>query len=725
MIDTSSAGSSRPRGGLGSSRPCGGQTPYCFPRAGHKGRGYQRCSLFKSKIQSRRAGIKSKIGLSAALLGLLVVCRPAAAELPPAWAALPDETALVVRLPGGAAFIDALRRQTKLGAVLLSQDRLDRAADAILSESQEGWDELRQALGRYELKPEDWQDLVRGEVGFAVAMEPRTEREPLFVGLGWLDAGEDLSRRLLAAMQAVVAEHADEPNTLVRDDLQLGGIEVTHLAGPILTTETPKLDFTPGPGGALSQEELQARIAEHQKRLQEAKREETDRMHFFVSRIEGRLLFGLTFPQSTARVRAMRKEGAESIDWDKVSGLEAATAMFGRFLSAQNGPDTGRTAALLATPGVGESLPGGVELIEIIGDPRPLAELAALDATGRARRVIEGLGLTSLGPFALRTSLDGAVLRSAVSLSAPAPRKGIVGLLDQAGVTPEPPAWVPASADEYQEISFDLGKAYASMKQLAKEQAGQQGEQAFSQIEGAAQLFWQVDIPALVASLGQQISLVSFPAKAGTEPANTPAAAAPTARLGIVVAVHDEQPWKKLLDQLAASRSGGLQAVEEQGFSGYRLSRSGLEVGIFLADGQLVVGIGPGVSESLLSVLRNPPAASAAMRTSGLVEQARALLPPQKCLWYSLAGGSSGADIRQALQTLLNQLASPVPFAAPPGAEGLPAAADPKLAALVTKLKELLPTDEELDGTVGVSVSQTVVTDQGLVIQSALELPAP
>ena len=656
----------------------------------------------------------------------------AAAELPPAWAALPDETALVVRLPGGAAFIDALRQQTKLGAVLLSQDRLDRAANVMVSESPEEWDELRQTLGRYDLKPEDWLDLVRGEAGFAIALEPRAEREPLVVGLGWLDAGEDVSRRLVAALQAVVAEHADEPHTLVRDDLQLAGIEVTHLVGPILTKEAPQIDFTPGASGVLSPEELQTRIAEHQKRLAEANREETDRMHFFVARLEGRLLFGLTFPQSTKKVRALRKAGADTIDWDEVTGLEAATATFGRFLSAQNGPGTGRMDGLLSTPGVGENLPAGAALVEIVGDPRPLVKLADLDHTGGARRAIEAAGLASLGPFALRISLDGAVLRSSAVLSAPAPRSGVVGLLDQAELTPDPPDWVPASADEYQEISFDAGKAYASFKQFAKQQSGPKGGQAFDQIESVVRLLAGADLTALLDSLGRQFSFVSFPAKAGAQAAgDEPASAASAARVGIVVPLNDEQIWKQLLDHFAGSRTGGLQAVEEQGFGGYRLSLAGQDVGIFLVDRRLVVGIGPGVSESLLSVLRTPPEAGAAMRTSGLVERARALLPLEKCLSYSLSGASSGADLRQELQALIDQLTSPARFAA-----GAPyptqanvgddaIATGPKHAALVGKLKELVPAEDQLEGAVGVSVSQAVVNEQGLVLQSALELPAP
>ncbi len=39
------------------------------------------------------------------------------------------------------------------------------------------------------------------------------------------------------------------------------------------------------------------------------------------------------------------------------------------------------------------------------------------------------------------------------------------------------------------------------------------------------------------------------------------------------------------------------------------------------------------------------------------------------------------------------------------------------------KVKELLPSDEELDGATGANVSRMIVNQHGLVYQSALELP--
>ena len=45
--------------------------------------------------------------------------------------------------------------------------------------------------------------------------------------------------------------------------------------------------------------------------------------------------------------------------------------------------------------------------------------------------------------------------------------------------------------------------------------------------------------------------------------------------------------------------------------------------------------------------------------------------------------------------------------------------------ALVAKIKALLPGDDELEGVLGVSVSQAAVSSHGLQLQSALEMPAP
>lgn len=666
---------------------------------------------------------------SAALALVCAVTFPSSghAELPASWMALPEETVAMLRVPSAVAFFDALRKQTKLGSLLLSDERVQGAIEAIQSASPAEWDEVREALGRYDLKLEDLTTLLRGEAGLALAMQPRSEREPFFVGLMWIEPGEDLAGKLLSAVQSLIADQSDDEHAIERDDLELAGQKVTHLMIPWVTTSEVKFNFDFESDQQPSPEELQRKLAEYNKRLEEAPAEETDRLHLLLSQMEGRLLAAITFPQSAARI-SQQRSGGGNIDWDRLTGLEEVQALFGQFLTAHAGSGTGRVEALLGTPGVGETLPTGVPLIELAGDLGPVLKLAELDTSGQAAKWIEGLGVDALGALVTRTVLDGAVLRSGFFLAAPAPRRGLLAVLDQPAVEPQPPAWVPVSAAGYQTISVDLGNVYDLAKQLVNTLGGPGAAQNVSQVEAMANTFLQIDLRALVGSLDHQISIVSFAPRIG-DAAQGGDEAAPSVdqRAGIVWPIHDEQPWKNLLNRLA-QQAGALKQVNEQGFTGYRADQGAIHLGVFVGHGFLVISIGPDVSEPLLAVLRTPPDANRTMLSSGLVERGRALLPPRPCFSYELVdGGSSVKVVRQLLESLLQVSINPA--SAVPSAPGAPPALglgqNPAQVELVNKFKALLPSDDELEGVMGVSVSQTVVTDQGLSSQSAVELPAP
>jgi hypothetical protein len=169
-----------------------------------------------------------------------------------------------------------------------------------------------------------------------------------------------------------------------------------------------------------------------------------------------------------------------------------------------------------------------------------------------------------------------------------------------------------------------------------------------------------------------------------------------------------------------------VKSAEEQGFNGFRLEQGPLEAGLFIGRGYLVLGIGSEVTESLLSVLRNPPTGEAALRTSGLVERAAALMPSPPGLFYQL--GDAGANVKTTKRAIEQLIDLPLVRRAqlaqlpggPGGGDDLAAAQ-----ALVAKLKALLPSDDELQGVLGVSVTQAAVSSHGLQLQSAIELPAP
>jgi len=662
----------------------------------------------------------------------------AAADLAPSWTLVPDTTVLIARLQA-TEFLAALRRQTKFGAVVLSPDRVERAMQLWQSEKKDDWEELSKELGKYGLKLDDVRQLLAGEIGFALAIEQRGERSPLLLGLTWLEPGEDLAQRVVKAIQDGIE---DDPHPTRRVDLSLAGHEVMHLSTPVMQGEKlDPADFVPDDDdGEPTPEKLKKLREQMQEKLKNRKSVEADRIHLFVARLGGRLLLANTFPQSSGEVMAKDEQERSQIDWDELTGVEQATSAFARFLEAHSGQGSGHAAELLGAPGLAPALPEGTPLLEIIADPRPLIlaytlhqRMANKDAGGgedKFKETLDALGLDALGPVAFRMALDGTALRSGLFVSAPEPRHGVLALLDQEPLEPAPPQWVPASAMAYQQISFDLGAAYTKIKELTISLAGDQARQGFLQIETGLQGVLQTDPATLLSSYGQQHSIVSFEPKAdapAADPAN-PALPGLSERLGVVWQVKDEQLWQRVmqtLGQFTAAAGGAVEAAEEQGFRGFRL-HGAAEAGLFLGRGYLVLGIGNEVSESLLSVLRNPPEGEAAMRTSGLVERAAALLPPMPCFGYQLSdGGRNVKATKRAIEQLIElPLTQRARLAQIPGASA--EAFDPaEAAALTAKLKALLPSDEELEGVLGVSVGQTTLGEHGLSSQSALELPAP
>lgn len=677
--------------------------------------------------------MKTPIRLLALLLFACLLKPAAAADLAPSWTLVPESTVLIARA-SPAKFLEALRRQTKFGAVVLSEDRVARGLELFKSENSAKWEAMVKDLGEVGLKPEELAGLLAGDTGFALAVEPRGERAPLMVGLTWLEPGEELAERTIKAVQAMLEKLADDPHAPQRVDLDLAGREVMHLTIPVMRPENLDAeDFAPEEDDddeTPSPESLQKRREALIEKLKNRKTIEADRVHVFVARVEGRLLVANTFGQASAEVLAQDEEERGKLDWDKLTGVEEATGVFARFLEAHAGQGAGHAAELLNVPGLAAALPEGVPLFEIIGDPRPLVKLLT-GAQKELEETLKTLGLDAVGPLAIRTALDGTVFRGGVFLSAPEPRGGVLSLLDQTPLTPAPPAWVPASALDFQQFSFDLGVAFAKIKELAISMGGDQARQGFVRIETPVQTFLQTDLVTLLSSLGHEHSVVSFVPKTDAAAAtdeDEPAAAV-SQRAGVVWQVKDEQLWQRVMQtigQFAPAAGGAVQAAEEQGFNGYRIQQGPAPLGLFLGRGYLVLGIGEEVTESLLSVLRNPPQGKASMAASGLVERAAALLPPAPCLTYQLGdGGLSVKTTKRAIEQLIDlPLEQRARLARLPGS-----AIDPgdtaAATALAAKLKALVPSDDELEGVLGVSVGQTMVNEHGLSGQSAVELPAP
>ncbi|MBI2823642.1 MAG: hypothetical protein HYX69_03000 [Planctomycetia bacterium] len=680
-------------------------------------------------MKSRRfISIVSLLLAAVAQLPLAVAAR-AADDVQPSHQCLPDETVLVMRVPEGRRFVEAFRNQTKLGAVLLSQKRFDAIVELIREQAGEGLNKFTAELAKYGLKTEDFPKLFDKELGFALAIEQRSGQFPLAVGLWWAEPEGDLAQRIVAALQQAIDEQKSQPNAARRVDLDLEGQQVMHLAMPVMGPELAEegvgtIDFQ-----NLTEEQIKAKVEERARRAADAKQIEVDQFNVFIARVGQRLLVAHTFPQSQSETRKhLADNPGKAPDFAAITGVEQAKGVFARFLKAHTSGGSGLTPRVMATPGLAAALPDGVPLIEILGLPEPLLKWAQSADSPLVANVLKTLGVDRIGPAALRVALDRGALRTGFFLSAPEPRKGLLTLLDQQTFTPDAPPWVPATALGYSQLSLDLGKLYTSIRDMVVEQFGDQVRQPLDMVEQQIRSVTQTDVATLLSSVGSNHYFVTFdPTITKIEGNAVPGLEMPSTRTGIVWDLKDEAPWKRLIQMgagLAALSEGAVTASEEQGFTGLRLKVENIiEGGVFVGHGHMVLGIGPNVVEPLMSAIRNPPEGSAALKGGDLMKRAGALLPPEPCIYYQMM--DFDRYVKTLRQTVVTMLELPLTMRARLGAVAPGAGDDQEGQKLVAKIKELIPNEEELEGTSGVAAGQLIVNGHGLLFRSAIELPAP
>ena len=650
--------------------------------------------------------------------GALATDVQGADTVPPSHECVPEDTVLLVRIPQAKKFVEALRSQTKLGSVILSDKRYAAVVDFIREQAADALTEASTELAKYDLKVEDFPTLFEQEIGFALIVEARkdAEQSPLTMGLWWLEPSTDLGERLVKAIGQLVDDQKDETNPIRRVDLDLEGRQVMHLTIPITSS-------APYPEGAfegldkLEPEQVRAKLEELRKEAAE-KQIVTDQMHVFVTRIGDRLLIGNTFPTAEALSEEEEEEDKDR-DFDAITGVEEAKGVFARFLKSHAEGSSGVTSRLLATPGLSAALPDGIPLFELLASPEPLMKLATDPTT---IKMLKTFGFDKIGAAALRVTLDDGALRTGAFLSIPEPRHGLLALLDQSQGIAEPPAWAPAKVLGFAQVHFDLGKAYTVLRDLIVGEGGDTAQQAIQQLEEQIRTVTQTDVPALLSSVGEDHYIVMFePTKTKVTSPDGESIEVPAQRQGIVWQVKDEAPWKRLIQLgagFAALSEGMVTASQEQGFMGLRLNvKDVIQGGVFVGHGYLVLGIGPEVTETLLSTLRNPPEGADALRGGDLMKRAAKLLPPEACLYYQVSDFNRYA--KTIADAFMSALELPTGLAINDSEEGSAATKT------LTKFKELLPSEEELEGSLGVMVGHLIVNQHGLVYRMALELPAP
>ncbi len=623
------------------------------------------------------------------------------AELRPSWECLPAETALMVRVPQAGRFFEAVKAGTKFGSVALGPGRLEGLWRLMAGDegSAGEWslEAFEESLRKYGLETADLTAALAAEFGGGLVISSREGLPPLQLVVGWLEPGAAAADRLLVAFQRRVVEDLDRagPGPKPRRiDLELAGHEVMSVVEPLMGLDISKAELE-----EMAQETDQAALKTRLERLRETRQVQTGEQHSFLTVRDGRLLFGLTLPET----------GKPGGDVEALGGGEEARRIFATFLAAHAGADEPALASVLRQPALAAATPAGTPLVEVVALPRRwLADGGDVAIRGRLAQ----LGLDDLGGLAWRQTFDEGRWRSMLGLTLPSPRHGLLEVLDQRCDAGDVPAFVTSEVADFTQISLDLGEALQAIRRMVMADPGlEQVANMLAVADVQAQTFLGTDLATVLSGLGSRHWLLSFPPQvaAALARADGPAAGGTPAvadRMALVWEIADEEPFLKLLGRLAPL--AGSQLEEEQGFRGIRVPGA---VAAFVGRGHLVVAVGEGTLEKVLTSIRNPPAGAASLRESGVPRRAGELVATRPA---RLIGVSDSTRTGGTLGMLREMVATLEPDDVSDGYR-----------AWLTAVKKLLPSGREMEGMFGVGATSLRMTDDGLVYETAWEMPPP
>jgi hypothetical protein len=640
-------------------------------------------------------------------------------DLRPTWECLPADTAVMVRLPDAAAFLDTIRSKTRFGSVVLEPKRLwnlfkavgDGLADADGqgADGEGADDNLDETLAKYGLTPADLTAGLAGDTGMAMLVQSRgAGRPPLVMTLGWTEPGPDTAMKLLTAVQTWIEE---DPVAATRDrgnrdrgqeppkrvDLSLAGHDVMWLSQPIMRADLGdlKIDQPIDPAG------LQALRKELAERAKTAPQVKAGQINTFVARLDGRLLaVQTTIPE----------------DADAGEAADAARETFARLLAdhaASSSSAAAPLAELFQPAAVRAVLPEGQVLADIVVDPRPLLQAVIAD-TDEARRRLRAVGLDDIGPLVWRHAFAAGCFRQGLFLGLPAPRHGLARILDQECDAAEVPPFATNDVADVTQISLDLGKAYATVREFATAEGGEQAANMFNVGEMQTQGWLGIDLPGLLTALGSRHWIVSYPtvvtaALAEARKTRTDAGlqAMPGGdRMALVWQLVDEAPFVKLLQRLAPLVGGEIR--DEQGFQALRLPAN---AAVFVGRNHAVVTLGEETAEATLAAIRTPPAGNAALRESVAVRRAGELLALRPARVFSVGDATRTGGTLGSLCELAASLE--------------PADVAPAYRSMLATVQKLLPSAADMEGVFGASGLIVEVIPDGITFRSAWEMPAP
>ncbi len=614
-----------------------------------------------------------KTSIFAALLALCLSTTAPAAETKPIWHALPEQTVLALRAPRTGEFCDFMM-QTKVGQVFFSPSRCQSALSMIKMAAGDELTEAEAAMKEWGFTLDDIDALFSGSCGAALAVypAPAADDDPVVVGYGWIEPGEDLLTRgkqaleRLATMLEQQAAEADPDNAREPDfamlETTIDAIPVTQLR---IDNEASCFLFTEG----------------------------------------GRAL---------AVIGERRHE-------DRVKQAMAD------LLIARGAPGAGAFAAAIeASPAIQSLRAYDLPLVECFGRAKALyAALPMLEPLGpegiTLQQIIDGLGLSNCDRFALTMGADSAgVFTTGMFAEMPAPRDGIPALMDQMPIAATPPAWLSKEAIGYGKISCDVASIYNGIKDMVLAIASdQEARNGFLNVEMQAKGMLGADMDTVLAAFGQEVVMVNLPITEAPDAGMAAGPEMPTQSFAMAWPMNDQQIAKKLLG-LAGNFLGMMGAVpiDEQGFTGHRIPHpqgNGTMATLMEGAGHLVICVGNQVDTRMMSMLANPPAPEDSFLQSETYAAAKRFLPREEGVMVGVTDAEAATV--QTLKLLKTQLRSFAQLMMMQGAQAMPPGMGPET------IVSLLPSESELAGTLGVSAGTAWMDSAGFTYLGHMDLP--
>ena len=653
------------------------------------------------------------------------------AHAEPAWQALPAETVAAFRMPATQQFVQSFREQTVAGQRIFTADRWNQIVQLVQQYNSDDWEQFTSSLEEYGFTTDDLLEIAQSNWGVGFVATPRgADQLPRMMILGWADLDDQRIDQIYAAVDKSHADNPQPEERMRRIDLDLAGAEVRQYSIAEMGMDRQTDWSMPDDAGNMTQEQLDEHWAKLEEENNKAQYTKVDETHLLVTRQPGRLILALGLPQSKEEVRQQLADG-QNIDWDSATDAQSVQDCLTRFLLAQGEGEADSFAARLsAKPAADQVLGQDNALFEFAADMPRVFELIGdgirleqdEETAAQFEAIMRSLGLDGLGVAAASGYFSDQAIRYQLFAEAAAPRRGLPGTLDAATLPAEPPAWVPADVT-YFHLAYDLSQLYDVVLQTVQDIAGPEAAQQVQMGNMMVQNYAQADIPTILRALGTRHSVMLMEGREFTTTAQEWDFEAETMKTverqsymrpgAMVWDLADGEVWNRVMMTLknfagmAGGAEGGVATVDEQGFTGLRSDAGTFPGSLMLGQQKLMFGFGPDVSAQALSLLNNPPADGQSMATSPMFAEGAQLLDYRdNVLFFIQDGGEDAINSKRQMTTLF---------------ESPDADMDPEL---WQQIQQIIPSDDDLRASFGVSVGQVYLTDEGLIYEGAAATPA-